>query len=137
MWLGSTIKEILKNLSESPVTSAYPFAEAVLPENFRGIPILLIDKCTGCSLCAKDCPSDAIKMIPDERTKRKQAPRFDYWKCIRCAQCYYSCRYGALFISDAFELATCCKETATSEYLHVPEPLIPEPTPLKRKKTDT
>ncbi len=133
MWFGTTLKEILRNVAKKPATSQYPASQPELPEDFRGIPILLINKCTGCGLCAKDCPSAAIEMIPDERTKRKQAPRFDYWKCIRCAQCYYSCRYGALFMSEVFELATCCKEAATSETLHVPEELPLEPTPLKSK----
>ena len=114
MKFAAILKEAIRGLFSSPVTIEYPFTPAVVPDDFRGLPLLIIENCTGCTLCAKDCPTDTIKMVPHERTKRKLAPLFEYWKCIRCAQCVYSCKYDALYVSDAFEVATYSKDSLTN-----------------------
>jgi NADH:ubiquinone oxidoreductase subunit F (NADH-binding)/(2Fe-2S) ferredoxin len=50
-----------------------------------------IDKCTGCSACAKKCPTNAII----------GAPRSPYFvveeKCIGCGICETTCKFGAVF----------------------------------------
>ncbi len=102
---GSIFFEMIKNVFRRPVTSNYPFEQAKPTPGYRGIPIFDISKCTGCGLCAKDCPSFAIEMVPDERTKRKIRPKIDYCMCIRCGQCADSCRYGALTMSQIVESA--------------------------------
>ena len=118
MSFGIILKEALKNFFTKPVTTKYPFEPTLPPDKFRGLPIHLIEACTGCGLCEKDCPADAIKMIPDERTRKKQAPEFYYWKCIRCAQCYYSCPFDAIFMSKVFEVSVYDKTAISSEAIH-------------------
>jgi NADH-quinone oxidoreductase subunit F len=49
------------------------------------------DKCTGCTLCAKRCPVEAISGEP----KKKHV--IDNEKCVRCSQCITSCKFEAIY----------------------------------------
>jgi NADH-quinone oxidoreductase subunit F len=49
------------------------------------------EKCTGCTLCAKKCPVEAITGEP------KKAHVIDRGKCVRCGQCIASCRFEAIY----------------------------------------
>jgi NADH-quinone oxidoreductase subunit F len=49
------------------------------------------EKCTGCTLCAKKCPVEAITGEP------KQTHVIDNEKCVRCGQCIASCRFEAIY----------------------------------------
>ena len=51
---------------------------------------ILEDKCTGCTLCFKNCPVDAIS------GERKQLHVIDPEKCIKCGMCYNVCRFDAV-----------------------------------------
>jgi NAD-dependent dihydropyrimidine dehydrogenase PreA subunit len=48
-------------------------------------------KCVGCTLCAKNCPSDAIVGSP------KNPHYIVEDKCIGCGTCIDVCRFGAVF----------------------------------------
>ena len=54
--------------------------------------IIDIDKCTGCTICARKCPVNAI--IGSQRQ-----PHFIVQdKCIGCGICYESCKFNAIYI---------------------------------------
>lgn len=48
------------------------------------------EKCTGCTLCKKKCPVEAISGEP------KKAHLIDREKCINCGKCEEVCRFGAV-----------------------------------------
>jgi ferredoxin len=50
----------------------------------------LPDKCKGCTLCAKNCPVDAIS------GEVKKPHVIDRDKCIRCGLCMRNCKFGAV-----------------------------------------
>jgi NADH:ubiquinone oxidoreductase subunit F (NADH-binding)/(2Fe-2S) ferredoxin/NAD-dependent dihydropyrimidine dehydrogenase PreA subunit len=50
------------------------------------------DKCTGCAVCAKNCPSEAITGVPKERYSIDQS------KCIKCGICEDVCKFEAVTV---------------------------------------
>jgi len=50
------------------------------------------DACTGCTLCAKKCPQDAVS------GKKKEVHHIDQDKCIKCGICYDGCKFNAIAI---------------------------------------
>ncbi len=52
--------------------------------------VVVEDKCVGCTLCAKNCPVNAISGAV------KQKHIIDQTKCIKCGVCMDKCRFGAI-----------------------------------------
>jgi NADP-reducing hydrogenase subunit HndC len=48
-------------------------------------------KCKGCTLCARNCPADAIE------GEVKVAHSIDNAKCVKCGTCIEKCRFGAIY----------------------------------------
>lgn len=51
---------------------------------------IIEDKCKGCTLCARNCPVDAIS------GSVKQPHTIDADKCIKCGKCMQNCKFGAI-----------------------------------------
>ena len=51
------------------------------------------EKCTGCTVCAKNCPSNAI----DGERKKVHFIRQD--ACIKCGMCFTKCKFDAIVLS--------------------------------------
>jgi NADH-quinone oxidoreductase subunit F len=49
------------------------------------------EKCTGCTVCAKNCPVDAIA------GERKKVHVIDTEKCAKCGKCITVCTFGAVY----------------------------------------
>ncbi len=50
------------------------------------------EKCTGCTVCAVKCPSDAIS------GSRKEVHHIKQEACIQCGECYQVCRFEAVLV---------------------------------------
>ncbi len=50
------------------------------------------EACTGCTLCAKRCPEEAIT------GEKKKPHHLDVEKCIKCGICYDACKFDAILI---------------------------------------
>ena len=51
------------------------------------------EKCTGCTVCAKNCPTNAIS------GERKELHFIDQEGCIQCGVCYSKCKFDAIILS--------------------------------------
>ncbi|MDT8392857.1 MAG: NADH-quinone oxidoreductase subunit NuoF [Bacteroidales bacterium] len=51
------------------------------------------EKCTGCTVCAKNCPVDAIS------GERKEIHFINQEICIKCGVCYTKCKFDAIKLS--------------------------------------
>jgi len=67
---------------------------------FRGKIAYDREKCTGCQLCIKVCPTRAIEFIPDEKKVKIYISR-----CCFCAQCNDICPTEALSMTEEFLLS--------------------------------
>ncbi|MDD5085539.1 MAG: 4Fe-4S binding protein [Candidatus Omnitrophica bacterium] len=97
------IRQVLHSVVRKPATIKYPREKTEMPEGFRGRVKFYPEKCVGCTLCMKDCPSDAI-VIRKVGEKQFEA-EIDLGKCIYCGQCVESCPRRALEVTKEFELA--------------------------------
>lgn len=49
------------------------------------------EKCKGCTLCARNCPADAIS------GSVREVHHIDMDKCVRCGTCMEKCRFNAIY----------------------------------------
>ncbi|MFH1715620.1 MAG: RnfABCDGE type electron transport complex subunit B [Elusimicrobiota bacterium] len=85
-----------------------PF-DAIIIEKHSNIPKVLVEKCTGCGLCASACPRHIIEIVPGDKTvhiaclsKDKGADVRKICKvgCIACSICVKICPQNAITIID-------------------------------------
>lgn len=117
------VNTILKQLFLTPATNKFPakyapksaieFLNKVqkdrkllnppieVPPKFRGKISYNRDKCTGCQLCIRVCPTKAIEFIPEDKKVKIFVAR-----CCFCAQCNDICPTKALSMTDEFMLSS-------------------------------
>jgi len=54
---------------------------------------IIIEKCTGCTLCIKVCPFDAIRMMDKKAS-------IDLHKCTLCGACKDACKFKAVLLEN-------------------------------------
>jgi Ni,Fe-hydrogenase III small subunit/Pyruvate/2-oxoacid:ferredoxin oxidoreductase delta subunit len=93
-------KVLLERYRQGHRTSRYPLELPVLPDRFRGLPVLDSSKCPdGCRECAIACPTDAILAEADKM-------QIDLGRCLFCTDCVEACPEGAIQYTREYRLAT-------------------------------
>jgi formate hydrogenlyase subunit 6/NADH:ubiquinone oxidoreductase subunit I len=118
------VPELLRNLVERPVTRLYPFEKVHVPAGFRGVPRFTPETCSGCKVCVRDCPSEAIEIHvetlpaepgvegqPSPKPKRKMSMVLYLDRCVHCGRCAEVCPRGSIILDDEFESAAFSRDT--------------------------
>ncbi|MBN1564705.1 MAG: 4Fe-4S dicluster domain-containing protein [Anaerolineae bacterium] len=107
MKLGGMWRDAIKALVQGPSTQKYPFERLKTPERFRSKLTWDLTNCTGCGLCMKDCPANAIEVVTLDRKAKRFVFRYRVDHCTFCGQCVESCNKNCLELpEDDWELAT-------------------------------
>lgn len=92
------IKALISRIKQGYRTYPFPAKPPVMPERFKGRPILHGDKCNQCRACEKICPTGAI-VLKDNKNY------IDLGKCVFCGSCAQICSAGAIEFSGNYHLA--------------------------------
>jgi formate hydrogenlyase subunit 6/NADH:ubiquinone oxidoreductase subunit I len=79
-----------------PFTKPLKFAPA--PKGFRGKIVYDRDKCIGCGLCVRFCPSLTIKMKANRKIK------LDLTECCYCGTCQEVCPVKCIELTNEYNL---------------------------------
>ena len=102
-------KILQARLQQGMRTIAYPDAAPVLPDRFRGAPVLDASRCPdGCRACVDACPTQALSTIGSEL-------RLDLGRCLFCTECVEACPEGAIAFGTDWRLATRRREDLVSD----------------------
>jgi formate hydrogenlyase subunit 6/NADH:ubiquinone oxidoreductase subunit I len=117
MRLGTMLRDTWQSLFRRPATRRYPFERAAAPAQLRGKLYWDGSQCTGCMLCCKDCPSQAIELLVLDRKAKRFVMRFHADRCTYCGQCVQSCRPECLGLSsEEWELAGLTRKAFAVDY---------------------
>jgi formate hydrogenlyase subunit 6/NADH:ubiquinone oxidoreductase subunit I len=117
MKFATMVDDVVESFFKKPVTQLYPFEKTPAPLCVRGKLSFDPSACTGCGLCVKDCPADALELVTLDRAAKRFVMKYEMDHCIYCGQCLVSCRFKCLDLSSQnWELASLSKEKFTVYY---------------------
>jgi Ni,Fe-hydrogenase III small subunit/NAD-dependent dihydropyrimidine dehydrogenase PreA subunit len=94
-------KILLTRLKQGHRTAEFPDAPPVLPERFRGYPLVDPTRCPdGCRECVEACPTGAVLAEHDGK-----GLAIDLGRCLFCQDCVAACPEGAIRYTTEHRLA--------------------------------
>lgn len=94
------LKLLVARVRQGHRTIPFPGQEPVLPDRFRGLPLLEPAKCPdGCRSCIEVCPTGAM-------LKGAQGLQLDLGRCLFCTECEEACPAGTIRFGHDYRLAT-------------------------------
>lgn len=107
MKIGVMLSDITRSLFKKPITEPYPFKRKPAPEHLRSSFHWDQDKCTGCLMCVRDCPSEALDLTIIDRKSKRFVMHYQVDRCIFCGQCVHSCNFSSISMTgDKWEHAS-------------------------------
>ncbi|MCL5072390.1 MAG: NADH-quinone oxidoreductase subunit I, partial [Actinobacteria bacterium] len=105
------MKVTLKTFFIRPVTVMYPYHKLPVPDRGQGLIRLRATqlepeprfKCTGCGICAKNCPQHCIEVVKMEKDKQPEIYTVNYGICMFCRICIDVCPFNALEQTQEYE----------------------------------
>jgi len=92
------LKATLERIRQKHRTTKYPVEPAVMPELFRGYPVLDPTRCPdGCNACSAVCPTGSVS--------RESGLTLDMGTCLFCPECTRACPTGGISFSRDEKLA--------------------------------
>jgi len=116
---GKMIKQVIESFIKKPATLMYPYIKEETLKNFRGKMKFFPERCIGCKLCMRDCPSNAINI--KKVGEKEFEVELDLGKCIYCGQCVDSCMKKAIEVTNEFELAVLDRDKLKVTYRAKPK----------------
>jgi formate hydrogenlyase subunit 6/NADH:ubiquinone oxidoreductase subunit I len=117
MKIGTMLRDVMRSFTEKPITQKYPFERLEAPERLRGQLFWDSEHCSGCGLCVKDCPADALEVITIDRATKRFVMVYELDKCTYCAQCVVNCRFKCLSMSNKdWEMAALSRDAFKKIY---------------------
>ncbi len=98
------LTQLVRTFFNRAETVDYPFGPAEIPPGFRGRVVTREENCTGCSLCVRDCPANALEL----RRESRKVYQLVYYpdRCAYCGQCELSCNFNAIHLISTYVDAT-------------------------------
>jgi len=114
------------HIFKSCFTVKYPYEVVKPSERYRGRPLLSLEECIGCGVCAWICLNKAIEMV---KVGEHKFPQFNLGRCCFCGLCADSCPKLALVMTDNYEISEYDKEGL----IYSPERISQPPKPKRGK----
>ena len=105
MW-ASLRRTFLSTIHRS-MTIMYPYEKEWVPDNYRGRPGLIFDRCLGCGICVRACPTTCIELVEvaDDDGNMVKRPQVNVGRCMMCGYCAEYCPVNAMTTTTDYELA--------------------------------
>ena len=117
MKFGVMLSDVSRSLVRHSATEKYPFVRQVDPIRLRSFLKWTQETCTGCGLCAIDCPANAIQVTVIDRKAKRFVFAYHVDQCIFCGQCVQTCRQDSLeMVNNQWELAALTKDSFAHYY---------------------
>lgn len=96
---------IRERLKQKKRTIPFPVSDPILPERYRGFPVLNRERCAGhegCKACVQACPTHALSY--DDT-----GFEVDLGRCLACVDCSTACPNSALSYNREYKQAASCR----------------------------